>query len=335
MIEKKALNADHRFCVAPMIDWTDRYCRFLHRQMTCYALLYTEMITAEAILHGDREHLLGCDAAEHPVALQLGGSDPEKMARAAEIGAAFGYDEINMNVGCPSDRVQSGQFGACLMQEPELVRDCLAAMRGAVSVPVTVKCRIGVDEQDPEEALPRFLSCAESAGVRTVIIHARKAWLQGLSPKENRTVPPLNYDLVFRMKREFPGLTVVLNGGLPSAEDAHQYLGQVDGVMLGRAAYEHPAILRDVDRLYFGDNREPISAEQAVEAVVRKAESDGTPIWRYARHMLGLFSGQKGARVWRRRISEEARLPETRPSLLLRILREAGLAESHAHDAAG
>ncbi|MEO1658703.1 MAG: tRNA dihydrouridine(20/20a) synthase DusA [Pseudomonadota bacterium] len=318
----------HRFAVAPMIDWTDRYCRYFHRQLTQHALLYTEMVTAEAILNGDQEHLLGFDH-EGPVALQLGGSDPAKLAKAAAVGAAYGYDEINLNVGCPSDRVQSGRFGACLMREPELVRDCLIAMREAVDVPVTAKCRIGVDDQDPEEALPAFLRNVEDAGVTAVTIHARKAWLQGLSPKENRTIPPLDYDLVFRMKTAFPRLTIMLNGGLPSAEEAHQYLGRVDGVMLGRASYEKPAILADVDRLYFGDTAEPVTPEAAVLAVVQKAEKGSAPIWRYARHMLGLFAGRKGARAWRRRTSEEARLEDARPDLLLRIMTEEGLGQTY------
>ncbi len=321
----------YRFSVAPMIDWTDRYCRYFHRQLTRHALLYTEMVTAEAILNGDQEHLLGFDH-EGPVALQLGGSDPAKLAKAAAIGAAYGYDEINLNVGCPSDRVQSGRFGACLMQEPELVRDGLIAMREAVDLPVTAKCRIGVDDQDPEEALPTFLRNVEDAGVKAVTIHARKAWLQGLSPKENRTIPPLDYDLVFRMKKAFPGLTISLNGGLPSAEEALQYLDRVDGVMLGRASYEKPAILGSVDRLYYGDTRPAVTPAEAVYAVVEKAEKDPAPIWRYARHMLGLFAGQKGARAWRRRISEEARLEGARPDLILRIMTEEGL-DTHGPEA--
>ena len=306
-----------------MIDWTDRYCRFFHRQMTQHALLYTEMITAEAILNGDRDHLLAYDH-EGPTALQLGGSDPQKMARAAEIGAGYGYQEINMNVGCPSDRVQSGRFGACLMQEPELVRDCLIAMREVQALPVTAKCRIGVDDQDPEEILPRFLDHVVEAGVSTVIIHARKAWLQGLSPKENRTIPPLDYDLVFRMKERFPELTLVLNGGITSPEAGLPHLAKLDGVMLGRAAYERPAELLDVDQLYFGDATPMPSADEVVARVVAKAKADDTRIWRYARHMLGLFSGQAGARRWRRRISEEAR--DAEPSLLLRIIEEENLA---------
>ncbi|MEM1380025.1 MAG: tRNA dihydrouridine(20/20a) synthase DusA [Pseudomonadota bacterium] len=317
----------HRFSVAPMIDWTDRYCRYVHRQMTRHALLYTEMITAEAILNGDQDHLLSFDHGG-PAALQLGGADPVKMAEAARIGARYGYDEINMNVGCPSDRVQSGRFGACLMQEPELVRECLAAMRQATGLPVTVKCRIGVDDQDPKVALPAFLEAVRAAEIDTVIIHARKAWLQGLSPKENRTIPPLDYALVAEMKQRFPELTVVLNGGIGSTAEGVTHLDQFDGVMLGRAAYEKPALLRDVDRLFFGDARPVPTAPDVVTSVVEKAEADGTRLWRYARHMLGLFAGQKGARVWRRRISEEAR--DAAPGHLLTIMREAGLAEPSA-----
>jgi tRNA-dihydrouridine synthase A len=315
----------HTFSVAPMIDWTDRYCRFFHRQLTRRALLYTEMVTAEAILNGDRDHLLAYDH-EGPTALQLGGSDPAKMAKAARIGATYGYDEINMNVGCPSDRVQSGRFGACLMAEPELVRDCLIAMDEAVALPVTAKCRIGIDDQDPEVILPRFLEEVQRAGVTTVIVHARKAWLQGLSPKENRTVPPLDYRLVERMKESFPGLTLVLNGGIASPREGLQHLEKLDGVMLGRAAYERPMELSEVDHLYFGEPSSTVTAEEVVRTVTEKAEADGTLIWRYARHMLGLFAGRPGARRWRRRISEEGRSDDLR--LLMRILEEEGLTES-------
>ncbi|NRA30891.1 MAG: tRNA dihydrouridine(20/20a) synthase DusA [Parvularculaceae bacterium] len=312
----------HRFSVAPMIDWTDRYCRFFHRQMTRHALLYTEMVTAEAILNGDQDHLLGYDH-EGPTALQLGGSDPAKMAEAARVGATYGYQEINMNVGCPSDRVQSGRFGACLMAEPELVRDCLIAMREAQGLPVTAKCRIGIDDQDPEEILPRFLEHVEAAGVETVIVHARKAWLKGLSPKENRTIPPLDYDLVVRMKQRFPHLTIILNGGIASPTEGVQHLERLDGVMLGRASYERPAELCDVDRLYFGDATPLPTPEDVVARVVAYAEENDIRLWRFARHMLGLFAGRPGARRWRRRISEEAR--DAAPSLLLQIIEQEGI----------
>lgn len=238
----------HRFCVAPLMDWTDRHCRMLHRQLSSRALLYTEMLTTGAVLHGDRSHLMGFDPGEQPVALQLGGSDPADLAAAARIGEDLGYSEINLNVGCPSDRVQSGRFGACLMREPELVADCMAAIRAAVRVPATVKCRLGVDDQEPAESLFRLVDVCAATGVQTFVVHARKAWLKGLSPKENRDIPPLDYEIVYRLKRERPGLTVVLNGGVPSVEAALEHLEQVDGVMLGRAAYHEPARLGAVDR---------------------------------------------------------------------------------------
>src|ERR1700743_1582533 len=241
-----------RFSIAPMMDWTDRHCRSLHRDLTSRAVLYTEMLTTGAILHGDRARLLDFDAAEHPVALQLGGSEPAHLAQAARIGEAWGYDEINLNVGCPSDRVQSGRFGACLMKEPELVADCMAAMGAAVKVPVTVKCRIGVDDQDPGESLFRLVDLCAAAGVRHFVVHARKAILKGLSPKETRDVPPLDYPLVYRLKAERPDLTIDLNGGVGSLEEAQEHLSHVDGVMLGRAAYHTPAILGDADRRLFG-----------------------------------------------------------------------------------
>src|SRR3954470_563167 len=236
-----------------MMDWTDRHCRVLHRCLTARAMLYTEMLTTGAILHGDRARLLAFDAAEHPVALQLGGSDAKDLVEAARIGEAEGYDEINLNVGCPSDRVQSGQFGACLMQEPELVADCMAAMAAAVKVPVTVKCRIGVDEQDPQESLFRLVDLCAAAGVKLFVVHARKAMLKGLSPKENRDVPPLNYPLVWRLKRERPELTIVINGGVGSLDEAEAHLAHVDGVMLGRAAYHTPGLLGEVDARIFGE----------------------------------------------------------------------------------
>src|ERR1700742_1499829 len=260
---------NHKFSVAPMMDWTDRHCRFLHRQLTKHALLYTEMVTSQAILHGQRERLLGFDRREDPVALQLGGSEPVKLAECAKIGEDFGYAEINLNVGCPSDRVQSGRFGACLMREPELVAECVAAMRHAVSIPVTVKCRIGVDDQNPEEALRDVIGLCARAGVKTFAVHARKAWLEGLSPKENRDIPPLDYDLVYRVKREHPKLTIVINGGIATLDEAEKHLAHVDGVMMGRAAYHSPAMLADVDARFFGGGM--ISFDDAVEAYVEYA----------------------------------------------------------------
>ena len=285
-----------------MMDWTDRHCRVLHRTLTRRTRLYTEMVTAQAVLHGDRERLLGFSEVEHPVALQLGGSDPQALAQAARIGEDFGYDEINLNVGCPSDRVQSGRFGACLMREPELVAECMAAMIAKVAVPVTLKCRIGVDDQDPEESLFTLVDGCAAAGARHVVVHARKAWLKGLSPKENRDVPPLDYGLVYRLKAERPALDVVLNGGVPDLDVAIGHLAHVDGVMLGRAAYHDPGRLGEADRRLFGAG-EDVDALQAVEAYrpyMARQLSQGVPLNAMARHMLGLFAGQPGARAWRR-----------------------------------
>ena len=299
----------HRFCIAPMMDWTDRHCRFLHRQLTRHALLYTEMVTADAILRGNRERLLGFDRREDPVALQLGGSEPEKLAEAAKIGAGFGYSEINLNVGCPSDRVQSGRFGACLMQEPRLVAECVAAMREAVSVPVTVKCRIGVDKQDPEKALRELIGLCARAGVKTFAVHARKAWLEGLSPKENRDVPPLDYTLVYRVKQEHPKLRIVLNGGIATLDEAQTHLAHVDGVMLGRAAYHSPAMLTDVDARFFGGA--PVSLDEAVDAYVDYVAGQleqRVSLSRLTKPMLGLFNGKTGARLFRRHLAENATL---------------------------
>jgi tRNA-dihydrouridine synthase A len=291
-----------------MMDWTDRHCRVLHRMLSGRALLYTEMLTTGAVLHGDRARLLGFDPVEHPVALQLGGSEPADLAQAARIGEDAGYDEINLNVGCPSDRVQSGRFGACLMREPVLVAACVAAMGAAVKVPVTVKCRIGVDEQDPEASLFELVDACAEAGVTRFTVHARKAWLSGLSPKENRDVPPLDYPLVWRLKRERPGLTVVINGGIASLEEAQAQLTRVDGVMLGRAAYHTPGILGQVDRRFFGAGGD-VDAYEAVAAYrpfVARQLAAGTHLAAMTRHMLGLFHGQPGARTWRRILTVEA-----------------------------
>ena len=310
----------HRFCIAPMMEWTDRHCRCLHRLLSARARLYTEMVTAEAVIRGDRERLLGFDRFEKPVALQLGGSGPARLAEAAEICERFGYDEINLNVGCPSDRVQSGRFGACLMQEPELVADCVAAMRAAVSIPVTVKCRIGVDDQDPEIAVRKLIGLCAQAGVKVFAVHARKAWLEGLSPKENREIPPLNYDLVYALKRERPELTIVLNGGIETLDDANQHLARVDGVMIGRAAYHCPAMLADVDaRLFDG---QPANLDQAVAEYVTYVERElrhGVPLNAMTKHMLNLFNGRPGARFFRRHLSENA----TRRGAGIAVLRDA------------
>jgi len=294
-----------RFSIAPMMDWTDTHCRVLHRLLTARTLLYTEMVTAEAILHGDRKKLLSFDANEHPVALQLGGSEPGRLAEAARIADAFGYDEINLNVGCPSDRVQSGRFGACLMREPGLVASCVAAMRGAVSLPVTVKCRIGVDEQEPEVALRALIRACADAGITSFAVHARKAWLEGLSPKENRDVPPLDYDLVARVKQENPALEIVLNGGIQTLDEAEAHLSRFDGVMLGRAAYQNPAMLVDIDQRFFGGPARDLDTaiEGYCDYVERKA-ADGVRLNSMTRHMLGLFNGRPGARAFRRHLSE-------------------------------
>jgi len=295
------------FAVAPMMEWTDRHCRVLHRQLTRHALLYTEMVTAEAVIRSDRARLLGFDSVEHPVALQLGGSEPQRLAEAARIGAEMGYDEINLNVGCPSDRVQSGRFGACLMREPMLVADCVAAMRAAVSVPVTVKCRIGVDDQDPEAALRALVDACSAAGITTFAVHARKAWLEGLSPKENRDIPPLDYELVYRLKREKPALTIVINGGIATLDDVEAHLRHVDGVMMGRAAYQTPALLADVDARFFGGEAQKVDdAVEAYIAYVAQQSHRGVPLNAITRHMLGLFNGRPGARLYRRYLSEHA-----------------------------
>lgn len=292
-----------------MMDWTDRHCRAFHRVMSARALLYTEMLTADAVIHGDRARLLGFSAEEHPVALQLGGSDPEKMRQAAAIGAACGYDEINLNIGCPSDRVQAGRFGACLMREPDLVARLWAAGKaGAPDIPVTIKCRIGVDDQTPSEALFALVDLAAREGCRHFVVHARKAWLEGLSPRENRDVPPLDYDLVRQLKRERPALEIVLNGGLVDLDHALKEGVGLDGVMLGRAAYQNPALLMDVDARVFGAEAQVASREAAVEAYLPYIASrlaEGVPLHAMTRHMLGLFNARPGGRRWRRVLSEE------------------------------
>jgi len=297
----------HRFCVAPMMEWTDRHCRYFHRLLTRRARLYTEMVTAEAVIRGDRARLIGFDPFEHPVALQLGGAEPGRLAAAARVAEAFGYDEINLNIGCPSDRVQSGKFGACLMREPELVAECVSIMRAAVRTPVTVKCRIGVDNQDPAESLRALIAACAAAGVDTFVVHARKAWLAGLSPRENREVPPLDYGLVYQVKRENPHLTIIVNGGIASLDDAERHLADVDGVMMGRTAYQTPALLADVDARLFGDA--PRNLEGAVDAYIAYVERrlrEGVPLNAMTRHVLGLFNGRPGARQFRRHLSENA-----------------------------
>jgi len=303
---------DHRFSIAPMMEWTDRHCRFFHRLLTRRTLIYTEMITTGAVLHGDRARLLAYDGAEHPVALQLGGSDPEKLAACARIAADLGYDEINLNVGCPSDRVQEGRFGACLMAEPALVGDCVAAMKAAVRVPVTLKCRIGIDAQDPEEALEALTRAVEAAGVDALIVHARKAWLDGLSPRQNRDIPPLDYDRVYRLKAAHPALPVVINGGVTDLDQAATHLARIDGVMMGRAAYQEPWRLLAVDAVLFGADAPIASPRAAAEALIPYIERElrnGTRLHAITRHVLGLFRAVPGARAFRRHLATEAVKP--------------------------
>ena len=318
-----------RFSVAPMMDWTDRHCRVFHRLMSRHARLYTEMVTTGAILHGDRQRLLGFSPIEHPLALQLGGSDPTDLAVSAKIGAEWGYAEINLNCGCPSDRVQNGRFGACLMREPGLVADCVAAMKAAVAIPVTVKCRIGVDEQDVEEALDALADALVAVGVDALIVHARKAWLQGLSPRENRDIPPLDYARVRRLKARHPTLPVVINGGIADLAQAQSLLvadgdlPALDGVMLGRAAYQTPALLLDVDPLLFGEEAPLASAPEALEALMpylEKVVADGYSPHAVTRHVLGLFQGQPGARAFRRHLSTEAVRPNAEAAVLTEAL---------------
>lgn len=313
--------ARYRFCVAPMMDWTDRHDRFFLRQISRAVRLYTQMITTQAIICGQRDRLLDFHPEEHPLALQVGGSDPSALAECARIAEGWGYDEVNLNVGCPSNRVRSGSFGACLMRNPDLVADCVSAMRHAVAVPVTVKCRIGVDEQNPESVLPRFIDTVADAGCRVFIIHARKAWLDGLSPAENRSIPPLDHELVHAMKSRRPDLCIVTNGGITSLDQAAGHLERVDGVMLGRAAYRTPWILSAVDRRFFGldagvPDRWEVAGAMSRYAADRMAE--GTPLKAITRHLAGLFQGLPGARSWRRSLAEDARASDAGFELILR-----------------
>ncbi|WP_158048147.1 tRNA dihydrouridine(20/20a) synthase DusA [Skermanella pratensis] len=312
--------------VAPMMDWTDRHCRYFLRQISRHALLYTEMVTTGAILHGPRERLLAFNPEEHPVALQLGGSDPRALAECARVAEGFGYDEINLNVGCPSDRVQSGRFGACLMAEPDLVADLVAAMRSAVSIPVTVKSRIAIDEMEEWPTLDRFIATVRAAGCTRFIVHARKAWLNGLSPQENRDIPPLRYDLVHRLKRENPDLDITINGGILDLDTAADHLQVVDGVMLGRAAYKNPYVLAGVDRRFLGGIEPVPTRDEVVRRMLPYIEArrvEGVPLNAITRHMTGLFQGQRGGRAWRRHLSEFAHKtgvgPEVVEAALARI----------------
>lgn len=331
--EETQSSYNHRFAVAPMIDWTDRRCRFFHRRLTKRALLYTEMIVADAILHGNQERVLGFDDCEHPVALQLGGSDPKKLAEAARIGAEFGYDEINLNVGCPSDRVQSGAFGACLMQVPHIVAEAVQAMKAEVSIPVTVKCRIGVDEQDIEPALDELADRALASGADALWVHARKAWLQGLSPKENREIPPLNYDRVYRLKQRLPNVFIGMNGGLATPEAGASHLAQVDGVMLGRAAYNNPALLSDVDHLFYGDAPQEPDWAQIFDEMVAYAEehiASGGRLIHIVRHMVGLFHGLPGARRYRQILSSDATKYDAKATIMLEALAQVDFTPADA-----
>jgi len=332
------MQLSHRFCVAPMMEWTDRHCRFFHRLLTRRALIYTEMLTTGAVLRGDRARLLGFDPFEHPVALQLGGSDPAALGASARIGEDFGYDEINLNVGCPSDRVQDGRFGACLMLEPVLVAECVAAMKTAVKIPVTVKCRIGIDEQEPDQALFAFAAAIKAAGADALIVHARKAWLRGLSPRENREVPPLDYAVVHRLKRAHPDLEIVLNGGIASLAQAQAQLAYVDGVMMGRAAYQEPWRLLDVDPALYGEPAPFASPKAAALALVPYIERElrqGVRLSAITRHVLGLFRSVPGARAFRRHLATEAVKPAASASVMADALAQVlDLSPDLAHIAA-
>jgi tRNA-dihydrouridine synthase A len=310
----------HRFCVAPMMDWTDRHDRYFLRLISRHARLYTEMVTAPAVIHGDRDRLLGFDAAEHPLAVQLGGADGDELAEAARICADFGYDEINLNVGCPSDRVQSGRFGACLMREPQTVAKAVSAMIKAVDLPITVKCRIGVDAQDENQDLDRFIDQVADAGCEIFIVHARKAWLQGLSPKENRDVPPLNYARVHALKARRPDLTLILNGGLSNLQQAQNEMAALDGVMLGRAAYQDPWVLSGVDHLFYGLDHAPMCRQDVIAALVPYVDrqmATGVPLKSISRHLMGLFNGLPGARAWRRHLSTHAHQTGAGPDVIM------------------
>ncbi|MEO1552475.1 MAG: tRNA dihydrouridine(20/20a) synthase DusA [Pseudomonadota bacterium] len=307
-----ATQLDYRFSVAPMMDWTDRHCRAFHRVLSRNALLWTEMVTADAVIHGDRDRLIGFSSEEHPVVLQLGGNEPDKMAEAARIAERFGYDEVNINCGCPSDRVQSGAFGACLMREPETVAACVRAMRAAVSIPVTVKCRIAIDEDPERETLFNFVDHVADAGCEVFTVHARKAWLKGLSPKENREIPPLNYELVQELKAARSDLKIVLNGGIKTLDDCQDHLRTFGGVMLGRAAYQTPALLGEIDRTLFDPDLPDISPFDAVNhyrPYIEARLDEGVRLSSITRHMLGLFNGMPGARRWRRVLSEKGPKP--------------------------
>ena len=307
MTNKEKLS--HRFCVAPMLDWTDSHCRYFHRLLSKNALLYTEMVTTGALIHGNSQRFLQFNSEEQPIALQLGGSNPTDLATCARIAEEFGYNEVNLNVGCPSDRVQNGRFGACLMAEPQLVGDCVAAMQAVVKIPITVKSRIGIDEHDSYEELTYFVETVAKAGCETFIIHARKAWLKGLSPKENREIPPLRYDVVFELKKNFPELEIIINGGITTLAQSAELLDSIDGVMVGREAYQNPYLLAGVDSFLFDDNTSALSREEILFELLTYIQiqlKNGARLNSMTRHILGLFHGEYGARLWRRYLSENA-----------------------------
>lgn len=323
------ITLDHKFSIAPMLDWTDKHCRYFHRLLTQHAVLYTEMVTTGAILHGTGDYL-DFNQEEHPVVLQLGGSDPVQMAQCAKLAEQRGYDAVNINVGCPSDRVQNGMFGACLMAQPALVADCIKAMQDAVSIPVTVKTRIGIDDSDDYQFLQDFVHAVADAGCKQLIVHARKAWLKGLSPKENREVPPLNYQRVHQLKQEFPHLDISLNGGVKTLQQAKEQLNYLDGVMVGREAYSNPMLLSEVDQLIYAQTESPRTAQQVVLDMLPYIElqmTRGARLWHIVRHMLGLFQGMPGARQWRRLLSEQGHLPDAKPELLLQAMTKIQLVD--------
>ncbi|MGQ8366576.1 tRNA dihydrouridine(20/20a) synthase DusA [Glaciecola sp. 1036] len=319
-----AKKLDRRFSVAPMLDWTDKHCRYFLRLLSAKAVLYTEMVTTGAIIHGKGDYL-GFNQQEHPVVLQLGGSNPEDMTRSAVLAQTYGYDEVNINVGCPSDRVKNGSFGACLMSSPEIVAECVTKMRAEVDIPVTVKCRIGIDDMDDDQGLTDFVKPQIEAGCQHLIVHARKAWLQGLSPKENRDIPPLNYERVYRLKQQFPDIFISINGGITDLQQAKEQLNKVDGVMLGRAVYANPYILAEVDQEIYGQTALIKTREQVIEELtpyITEYVQQGGRVWHIARHTLGLFQGQPGGKVWRRFLSQQAPKKNSNPQLLLMALDE-------------
>lgn len=323
---------DRKISVAPMLDWTDRHCRYFHRLISQHAVLYTEMVTTGAIIFGNNDYL-AFNEAEHPVALQLGGSDPKDMARCASLAQERGYDEVNINVGCPSDRVQNGRFGACLMAEPDTVAACVRAMQAEVDIPITVKSRIGIDEMDEYEDLTRFIDVVASAGCDTFIVHARKAWLKGLSPKENREIPPLIYERVYQLKEEFPSLNISLNGGVKTLDDVHLHLNYLDGVMIGREVYANPYLLSNVDARFYNDDRPVLSRREVVQAMlpyIQQHLEQGGRVWHVARHMLGLFQGQPGARIWRRFLSQNGTANQVGVELLTDALDVVSEAQQQA-----